>query len=336
MKRTVNSLILLVLVGCSGCGPDIAIINMSSGQKISPPYTDMRRWVLSVDPKTETLYTMLPQDPIFRLAILDSSCHKVSECTIPAFTRYPGAKYRYALSRDGTRLVYLKDNTHNLYLFDIASQKETLLWEGMASSKTECQHIAWVSGSNIVAVLNEYPGSDRRNAVVVLDVASGERRTIHEPTYLGFSELSLSPDGSLLAFRDGNKLHDIYGVIKILDFRSGSVRATLGGGRDLIGCPRWNPEGTELVYVEGQELKIWRLADNETRTLRTFPDEFICYRVVFGAGMVGYVGSKHDWGSPPLVILDSRDGKTLRTIRAQFNGDIFLLSGNTIVCEIGY
>ena len=101
---------------------------------------------MSVDPKTQTFYTMVPQDSIFRLAMLDSSCHKVSECTMPAFTRYPGAKYNYALSRDGSRMVYLKDKTQNLYLFDIAAQKETLLWEGMASSKAECQHLAWSSG----------------------------------------------------------------------------------------------------------------------------------------------------------------------------------------------
>jgi Tol biopolymer transport system component len=234
--------------------------------------------------------------------------------------------------------VYLKNNTHNLYLFDIAAQKETLLWEGMASSLMECQYLAWVSGSNIVAVLHEYPGSDRRNAVVVLDIPSGERRTIYEPTYPAFSDHSLSTDGSLLAFEDGNKLHDIYGVIKVLDLRSGTVRATLGSGRDLIGLPCWNPEGTELLYVDGQELKIWGIADNATatRTLLTFPDEFICYYVVFGAGMVGYVGSKYDWGSQPLVILDSGDGKQLRTIRAPFNGGMFLLSGNTVVCEIGY
>jgi hypothetical protein len=162
---------------------------MVSGQKVSPPYAEMRQVVLSVDPKTQTFYTMVPQDSIFRLTMFDSSCHKVSECTMPAFTRSPGAKNNYALSRDGSRLVYLKNNTHNLYLFDIAAQKETLLWEGMASSLMECQYLAWVSGSNIVAVLHEYPGSDRRNAVVVLDIPSGERRTIYEPTYPAFSDL---------------------------------------------------------------------------------------------------------------------------------------------------
>ena len=140
----------------------------------------------------------------------------------------------------------------------------------------------------------------------------------------------------MLAFADGNKKHDIYGVIKVLDARSGALRATLGSGKYMIGCPCWNPDGTELAYIEGKELKVWRMADNATRILRTLPDKLICYHVVFGTGLVGYVAGESGSSSKPLVVLDSRDGKELRKITAQFNGDILLLGGNTVVCEIGY
>lgn len=118
----------------------------------------------------------------------------------------------------------------------------------------------------------------------------------------------------------------------------GAVRATLGNGGELMSLPCWNPDGSELAYIEGCELKIWMVADNTTRSLSRFPDEFTCYHLVFGAGMVGYVkGGFLGWSAfDRLVSMDSKNGATMRTIMEPFNGSTFLINGNTVVCEIGY
>jgi len=326
------------VAACAGCmSPDIAVVDMYSGRAFHPPHGGMRQAIVSVDGKAQTFTTMIKDGSVFRLQTFNPTCEKVLERSIPVFTSGYCGSTGYAFSRDASRLVYLKDNTRNLYLFDIATGKETLLWEGIAGSWLEIPRLAWISESRVVAVLREYPGSERRtNVVVVLDVPSGERRTIYEPTYPASFDYSLSPDGSLLAFEDGNKRHDIYGTIKVLDVHSGMLRATLGTGNRLIGRPCWNPTGTELAYVDGKDLKVWRVSDNATRTLRAFHEEFICYRLVFGTGIVAYVGGKSDSAIRPLVILNSADGKELRTINEAFNGGLFLLTDRTVVCEIGY
>jgi Tol biopolymer transport system component len=338
VKRTVRCLILITLAACSGCiSPDIAVIDMRSGRMVSPPNASMRQVVLSVDPKAQTFFTMVKQDSLFRLNKFDSACHKLSQRTVPVFTSGYCGSGGYALSGDGGKLVYLKDDTRNLYLFDFATQKETLVWEGIANDSQEIPLLTWISDSNIVAVLREFPGSDRRtNEVVVIGIPSGKRRTVFAPTDPASFDYALSPDGSLLAFADASERNDIDGVIKIVELQNGSLHKTLGSGKNLIGRPCWNPDGTELVFVEGRELKVWRIADNTTRTLHSFPDRIICYYVVFGNGLVGYVAGTSDSFSKPMVILNSNDGKQLRTINAPFNGGLFLLNGSTIVCEIGY
>jgi hypothetical protein len=103
-----------------------------------------------------------------------------------------------------------------------------------------------------------------------------------------------------------------------------------------MSLPRWSPDGAELAYVEGSELKLWQAADGTTRTLRTLPEDFTAYRLVFGLGVVGYTGQRSAWLPQTLVVLDSRDGARLRTVWAPFNGGAFPLDGDQAVFEVGF
>jgi len=224
-------------------------------------------------------------------------------------------------------------------LYDISSGKESLLWERIADSSLEIQKLAWISDSRVLAVLQEGLESSRKtNEIIDLDVNSGNRRTLYHPVYPQNFSYALSPDASLLAFSDGNKRYDIYGRIKILDVQTGAVRLILGNGSNLIGNAFWSPDGSEFAYTEGRDLKIWTVATDSIRTIHTFPDRFVCYHVVFGKGVVGYVGdiSGQSHYRESLILLDSKSGANVREIKAPFNGGIFLLdNGGTFVCEIG-
>lgn len=275
---------------------------------------------------------------LFRLRTFNLACDKVLERSIPVFMSGYCGENEYAFSRDGKRMVYLKGEPPDLYLLDVATEKETLLWKKMAYSSVGIKCLEWISESEVVAVAgNDADADPSANVVVVLDITTGQRRTVYEPTSPAPLEggCSLSRDGSLLAFADGNKRYDLRGVIKVLDIRSGTLRATLGKGSNSVGCPCWNPEGTELAYVDGPDLKVWSMADHTTRTLRTFPEQFSCFRVALGGGKLGYVGG-YPAAVKPLVILDSSDGKELRTVTVPFSGRMFLMPGNVLVCETGY
>jgi hypothetical protein len=274
----------------------------------------------------------------FRLRTFNLACDKVLERSIPAFMSGYCCENEWAFARDGKRLVYLKGEPPDLYLLDVATEKETVLWKKIAYSSVGIKFLEWISESEVIAVAgNDSDADPSANVVVVLDITTGQRRTVYEPTSPAPLEgcCSLSRDGSLLAFADGNKRYDLRGAIKVLDIRSGTLRATLGNGTNSVGRPCWNPEGTELAYVDGPDLKVWRMADHATRTLRTFPEQFSCFRVALGGGKLSYVA-----GDPkaikPLVILDSSDGTELRTVTVPVTGRMFLLSGNVLVCETGY
>ncbi len=327
------------LLGLCACGsPDIAILDLTTGQMVHPPYSGMRQVLVAVDRTAGTFTTLARQEDRFRVRTLDAAGRTVDETTIPLFTEsYAGATH-YALSRDGRRLVYLKDGTSNLYLFDLPTARETLLWAGITTSAMEFPRLEWLAASKVLVVLREHSGSTRKaNEVTVLDIATGDRQVIYRPVYPSSFDYSLSPDASLFAFRDGNSREDVHGVLKILSLQTGRLRATLGGGLQVSGLPVWSPDGAELGFVEGRDLKVWTLADGQVRILRTFPEGFICYRLVFGQGIIGYVGGSPNSAQTPLVTLDSRTGTERGRVQAAFNGRLLLLDGNhTVVCEIGF
>ncbi len=328
--------ILTIIVGCKS--PDIAVINTTDGNVIHPPYTDMRQVVVSVAGDGSTFTTITKVGQSFVLKTFDLSCKQVSEVPVPSFTDGYCGTTSYAISKDGKKFVYYKDESKNLYLLDIPSQKETLLWKDIANTWMEIPHLSWISDSKILVVLRDYPSSTRKtNEITVFDIYSFSKRTLFTPVEPSSFDYSLLPNASMLAFKDANKPHDIDGIIKILDLQTGTIYVTLGNGQQLISCPCWNPDGSELAFFEGSELKVWSRNSNQTRTLRKFNKGFICYHIVFGSNFIGYIGSEADASNKPLVMLNPKSGAELDAIKEKFNGRIYLL-GNTdkIVSEIGY
>jgi Tol biopolymer transport system component len=233
---------LLLICGCISA--DIAVIELRTGEMRHPPYSGMRQVVVAVDRKAGTFKTMRRNGSLFAVRTFDAACRQVSEFNVPVFTEGYCGSTHYSLSDDGRRFVYLKDNTHNLYLLDVSTGRETLLWEHVANTELEMPQLEWISESKVLVVLREYGRSDRRtNEVTILDVATGDRKTIYSPVDPSSFDYSLSPDASLLAFQDASSLHDIQGVVKVLDVQKGTLRATLGDGHQLIGEPCWNPDG---------------------------------------------------------------------------------------------
>lgn len=338
MKLSQTVAVLSILLCCAGCmSPDIGVLDLKSGKMLHPPHVGMRQIVVSVNRETGTFTTLVREEAGLVMRTFDRTCKRISEHKLPLFSRSYCDTSFYAVSDDMRRLAYATGRPADLTLLDVPSSRETILRERFAYSWGELPLLTWINSSTLLAVLREYPDSSRAtNEIALFDIGSRTMRTIYNPVYPSSFDYALSSNRGLLAFCDGNGKHDIYGVIKIIDVQSGAVVAQLGDGKHLIHDPCWSPDDSELAYVEGNTLNVWRRDKNSIRAVKTFPDEFFCYDIVMGDGLIAYSGSKTSLPSRPLVILDSRSGREIRRVSAQYNGRIICLDNRTVVCELGY
>ncbi len=337
--KPLHTVAALVLVACSaGCmSPDIGIVDLKSGKILHPPHSEARQIVVSVNRETGTFTTLVRDGQSLVMRTFDNSCSRISERKLPLFsTSYCDTSF-YAVSDDLQRLVYATGRPADLTLLDVSSGRDTVLQREFADSWGKMPVLTWIDQSTLLTVLREYPGSSRTtNEIALFNTTSREKKTLFNPVYPSSFDYALSSDRGFLAFRDGSRKHDIHGVIKIINLQTGVIAAQLGDGKHLIHDPSWSPDDSELAYVEGNSLNIWSRDKNTVRTVKTFPDDFICYDVVMGDGIIGYSGSKKSTPSRPLVILDSETGHEIRRVSAQFNGRIIPLDRGTVVCELGY
>lgn len=338
MKPLHTLVTVLLLVCCTGCmSPDIGVLDLKSGKMLHPAHSGARQIVISVNREAGTFTTLMRKGTNLIVRTFDKNCNSLSEHDLPLFTTSYCNTSWCAVSDDLQRFAYATGRPADLMLLDMSSGRESILQKKFIDSWGEMPILKWFDDSTLLTVLREYPGSTRMtNEIALFDIASRKKKTICNPVYPSSFDYALSSDRVLLAFGDGNRKHDIYGVIKIVDLRTGAIVAKLGDGKHLIHGPCWSPDDSELAYVEGNSLNIWNRDRNAIRTVKTFPENFICYNVVMGGGIVAYSGSQKSTASKPLVILDSQTGHEIRRISAQFNGRIITLDQQTVVCGLGY
>ena len=329
--------------------PDIAIIELGTGNKAYPPSAERRQVVVRLDAASINFTTLVQAKGSLALQTYDRGGRLLGRETIRQFTEGYAGSLDYAFSADGRRIVYKKGYERDLYLLDIASDKETLLWpDAVTKYGPDIQGLHWVADDTVVALLgprDASPGQEARSGEVTLvNVLTGARRTLHRPVAF-MRGTALSPDRRWLVFLESLGRYSIYSKIRVLDLHSGEIVATLGSGTQLLGPLQWSPDGAELAFVEGNKLNVWRRVERQTRLLKVLDDEFLVYYLVFAPGQVGYVGEysskKRGWlsglyGGKDLVMVDVASGQTVSQIREQFNGRLFYLAGcECIVAEVG-
>lgn len=329
-------LLLGLLTACS-TSPDIGVLDLTTGTMRHPRFGALRQVVVATDSAAGTFTTMTRENLVPVLRTFDKTCAIIAERRIPLFARDHCDHSFYAVSPDVKRLAYASGQPADLRLMNVDSGQSELLLERFTESHCELTYLQWIGESSLLAVRRQYPGTTRTtNEITLIDTLTRTCKPLANPGEPTSFDYALTADRTRFAFCDGNKRYSTAGVIKILNLVDGRQEAQVGAGKEWMHAPRWNGDGTELAYVEGRSLNVWNRASGSVRTLATFPERFICYRIAMGDGIVGYNGGTASSSHEVLVLLDATTGRELRRVRAAFNGRIVPLDGQTAVCEIGY
>jgi Tol biopolymer transport system component len=347
LRRCATLLTLWLLAyGVSWASPDIAIINLSSEKTAYPTYSSWRQFVAQVDGKSGSFTTLVKAERLpasFILKVYDFEGKLLKETPIPEFVNGPGSTWEWALSADGSKIVYR--DREDIKLLDVASQTTSMVWKGAMSKYGPDFVVRWLSDYELVLCIDIYNDSSR-NEISIFNIANMRRKVLYHPSDM-HHDAQLSPDKRLLAFAESPHGHVVNKVITILDLEKGEVVATVGNGDQLIGTLMWSLDGDELAFVEGQEVKVWRREDQQVRRLTEAKKDTFAGVAFFAKGRIGYMVRDPNrnysgffglfGGGKDLFVIDSSTGKRLQTLSEQFNGWTFYVEEtNSLIAEIGY
>ena len=336
-------MVIMTTALISGCAsrmyaPDCGVVNVNSSViRHTPEFEHLRIYkqeLIWANPDSRTFATLMQHETYFALSTYDVDARFVKSEGVPAFKSNYTIDEDYALSPNGRKLVYFTEGTTNIYWFDIAAGQEYLLWEGIAEN-SRCVYLRWLSDTKVLAVVNTVLPykSFAPNNLTIIDVPGGARRGIDHPFHAGSAVVSPSLFAAVCYTREGTRTSC---VLSIFDHHSETLRTNLLS-TSCIDLPRFSPDGSALAFVEGNEIKVWRSTDGTTRTVRIFPDGYTFRQLIFGTGIIGYVGGAERKLRYPLVILDAHSGNVIRSIEGEFCGPMLMVSDtNMFACQIGY
>ncbi|MGH9379854.1 MAG: S9 family peptidase [Thermoanaerobaculia bacterium] len=175
------------------------------------------------------------------------------------------------------------------------------IFDGAAGGKAASRRVWSPDGRRLAYVWDEGDGS----AIRVLDVASGETRSVFalgdlgwasrdaDPTQISGSGYQWAPDGASLLAQLGTDLH-------LIDVATGEARRLTDTGERESG-PRFSPNGKRISFVRDFDLHLLDLATGEERALTGDGDgdrirngipDWVYWEEIWGREADGY------WWSP--------------------------------------
>lgn len=210
-----------------------------------------------------------------------------------------------AISPDGTRVAFIsdRDGPRSVYLLELgADGKPRRLVEGERNVEFEELHllsprISWSPDSRTVAIAVKSRG---RDAIMLVDVSSGERRKI-SPELDAIYSVDWSPGGSELVFQgiDGD-MSDIY----VHDLETGRLTNLT---EDIYSDfdPVWSRDGREIIFLsDRRENPVGRDTGLGQRIWEYDYDQFDIYRLDISSGALERITSEAARPKSPIPAPD--------------------------------
>ncbi len=299
-----------------------------------------REFVVNVSDQNSSFQTLRRMGDQFEMRTIAFDGKVLSQRTLPLFTKYPGAKYHYAVSPDNRQIVYYDSSAGDLHICDLVAQKTLKLTHKVVFEGFSVVTIHFISPEDIILILKEnalHPGSG--NAIVKFNIVTQVAITVAEPIYISDLDYSFSKSNRYLAYWEASQKYSLYGDIRLLDLNTSQYVGTLKNPGDVImHSPRWSPNEQMVACVAGKSLLTAPLSGESPRVVKTLPENLWCRLLNFlNDETLLYVSGTESSPLSTLMALDIRSGKEIRYAKLPFNGDIFVAdNGNRVICELGY
>ena len=332
----------LLQVGCSYWPFDVGIglIDTKTQSMTFLRSGDYREVVVNILDQDRSFQTFQRIDNELQMRTITFDGKVLSKRTIPLlFDSYAG-KHKYAVSPDGSQIIYFNFSTKELRSYDITANNDSKLMERVVSAGGSVEKIHFISREEIILILIEdFLAEGTGNAIVQFNILTKIAKTIAEPICLSYNlHASFSKSNRYLAYWEASQKHSLYGDIRIIDLKTSEVVGTIENpGGALLANPCWSPNEQMVACVAGKSLLRAPLSGDPAKVVNTLPENLTYYSLSFLNDKTLLYRTGKDGPLYALTALDINTGKEISYSKRAFNGDIFVVeNGNRLICELGY
>jgi len=339
MKALFNQSLLAMCLLLNGCiGHDIALVEIQTGKIVCIDGTQWKQRIISVS-DDYSFFTISRGSKEQLICKYDQNGILIQRQSLPLFTEFFLIASNYTFLPNTNCIVYRKDDSNNLYLYDINNKNEYEIWKDIASTVAGIRFMDWISDKEILMVLADDRGVNRNeNEIVIINLVNKTKKVLAKPDHLLFS-FALSPDRTLLAYLEFLKGHGGQ-YIQILDLKKGQVIARLGNGENVAN-PVWSLDGKRLGYVQGDYIMAYTIDKNTLNQVKRLEDDILLYGLLMYDDMLIYHFGKEDkkaqeYNDSPLMVYNIQKNTIIKNFNIDVNGNrlFYFGPGEKILCEV--